>query len=129
SVATGRSHSCAVKVDGTAWCWGNNSYGRLGNGKSTNSAVPVQVSGIAGVLALATNALANHSCAVLSGGTAKCWGYNNYGELGNGGTSLLGNPLPVTAMVSNVSSMTTAGDTTCARLTDGSVQCFGFNAY
>src|ERR1700710_2264327 len=42
-VSAGVDHSCGVRADGTAWCWGSNAHGQLGNGTKHSSRVPVQV--------------------------------------------------------------------------------------
>src|SRR5207253_9513123 len=69
----------------TPWAWGYNGSGQLGNGTSTSySAMPLQVSGLGGVTAIAAGA--SHSLAVKSDGTAWGWGLNFYGQLGNGTT-------------------------------------------
>ena len=82
-------HSCALKTDGTVWCWGSNLYGQLGDGTTTSRLTPIQVVGL-------TNAVSIHvgetsSCAGKSDGTIWCWGANtdmfgNQGMLGNGST-------------------------------------------
>ncbi len=83
TVAAGFGHSLALKNDGTAWAWGYGSNGQLGNGTSTYiQATPVQVSNLAGVIALAGGFY--HGLALLSDGTAWAWGYGADGELGNG---------------------------------------------
>ena len=84
SVAGGFWHSCAVKSDGTAWCWGYNGHGELGNGTTNNTSTPVQVSGITNAVAISAGYY--HTCALLNDGTVKCWGYNAYGQLGDGTT-------------------------------------------
>ncbi len=87
-VAVGSYHVCALQNDGTVWCWGRNASGQLGNGTTTDSNVPVQVSGLTNVTALFTTINeSNHSCAIKSDGTVWCWGNNNYGQLGNGTTT------------------------------------------
>ncbi len=95
SVGAGGVHSCAVKTDGTVWCWGDNRYGQLGNNSTTGSIVPVQVSSLAGVTSLSIGKN-HHSCAIVSGGEIKCWGQNDNGQLGNGSVSLTGQLTPVT---------------------------------
>src|SRR5262249_2621340 len=84
SVAVGSLHGCAVRADGTAWCWGRNDSGQLGNGSppTAAAAVPVQVSGITGAVSVVAGR--SHTCALLAGGTVKCWGVNDRGQLGNG---------------------------------------------
>lgn len=104
----GSDHTCALLADESVWCWGaNTEEGFLGDGTSGDRATPgpVCASGASdgatcsggtpldGVVALSSS-LQSH-CAILQDGTARCWGSNFYGELGNGGTtaSLLPRPL------------------------------------
>ena len=85
SISYGSWHTCAITTSGTAKCWGDNSYGQLGNGSRTPSSTPVIVKALTLVAGIATGAA--HSCALLANGTAKCWGYNWSGQLGNGTTT------------------------------------------
>ena len=81
TVSAGESHSCAVLVDGSAWCWGDNTWGQLGTGGTVSSLVPVEVSGlVTGVQSI--NASGANTCAVLVGGAAKCWGANAASQTG-----------------------------------------------
>ncbi|HZK44387.1 MAG TPA: hypothetical protein VFC73_08940, partial [Syntrophomonadaceae bacterium] len=89
AIATGGSHSLALKSDGTVWAWGNNSDGQLGDGSTTSRYYPVQVRDGAGegflqdVVALAAGS--NHSLALKKDGTVWAWGNNDSGQLGDGG--------------------------------------------
>ncbi len=74
-------YACAVKSDGTAWCWGDNSFGSLGNGMTTNSNVPVVVSGLSNVVGVACGD--EHACAQLADGSFWCWGGNDKYGLGS----------------------------------------------
>ncbi len=83
ALSAGASHVVALKRDGTVWAWGSNQAGKLGNGQSEgNSAKPVQVSGLAGVIAVAAGP--NHTLALKSDGSVWAWGQNLNGELGGG---------------------------------------------
>ena len=82
-IATGRRFGCALSAAGAVFCWGDNAWGQLGDGSTTNSAHPVAVIGAnAGVAAIA--AASTHVCAQTSAGLALCWGDNREGEVGDG---------------------------------------------
>jgi alpha-tubulin suppressor-like RCC1 family protein len=95
AITAGSNHACAILSSGAAQCWGWNYYGQLGNGQSaTQSSTPVRVSGISAPVRLAAGA--EHTCALLSDGAIRCWGWNVYGELGNRRrTDFSPNPWPV----------------------------------
>jgi RHS repeat-associated protein len=85
AVAGGTSHSIGLQSDGTVWTWGLNSNGQLGNNSTTQSLVPVQVSGLSNVTAIAAGSA--HSMALKSDGTVWTWGLNSNGQLGNNSTT------------------------------------------
>ncbi|MGA8539971.1 MAG: hypothetical protein WB566_10755 [Terriglobales bacterium] len=119
------SHTCALLANGTVECWGSNSFGELGNGSTTNSDVPVAVSGLSGVTAIAVGG-DHHTCAVLAGGTVECWGYNGEGQLGNNSTTSSLVPVAVSNL-SGVTAITAGADHSCALLANGTVECWGNN--
>ena len=82
AVSVGTQYACAILMDGTVDCWGDNTSGELGNGTQMISLVPGPVTGLGGVTSSRTGWFA--ACAV-SMGAVMCWGNNSYGELGNGG--------------------------------------------
>jgi len=87
SLAIAPSHSCAALLDGTVHCWGRNQSGQLGNGTQEDSDEPVEVEGLSGAVAVSVNSLDStigQSCALLDDDTARCWGANFNGQLGNG---------------------------------------------
>jgi uncharacterized protein (TIGR03437 family) len=89
-IAAGAEHSLALKNDGTIWAWGSNCYGQLGDGTGTCDwppivTTPVEVSGLTGVVAVAAGGW--HSLAVKEDGTVWAWGWNEYGQLGDGTTT------------------------------------------
>src|SRR5262249_43529392 len=125
AVAAGGEHSLALKSDGTVWAWGDDSQGQLGNDSTiADSLVPVQVSGITTAVAIAAGQW--HSLALLSDGTVKAWGYDAYGQLGDGGTT--NQPTPVTVAGLKGVKQIAAGDySSAAARTDGGVVAWGTN--
>ena len=125
ALASGRSHTCAVRV-GEVWCWGNNHFGQLGDGTEEDRSRPVQVVGLpAGVTGLA--GLGDSTCAITGEGGVLCWGLNNYGELGNGSHRSSLQPVPVAGLSSGVVALAGGGYFVCALTEQGQVYCWGAN--
>src|SRR5438876_1878896 len=136
AVTGGGFHTCARFLDGTLECWGRNDFGQLGDPATTsfNSVTPVRVTGITSAIAVAAGGF--HTCALLADGTVRCWGENDFGQLGNGtsdpapGTPTTFNPSPVTVSgIPTAVAISAGGWHTCALLRDGTVQCWGENTY
>ena len=82
AITTGYFHTCALDLNGAAWCWGNNDFGTLGDGTRTHRSVPTRVAGSNAFTEL--DAGAAHNCVIAAGGIARCWGHNDEGQLGDG---------------------------------------------
>ena len=98
SISAGGYHTCGISTDNWAYCWGQGTYGKLGNGGTTDSSIPVAVNQGAipsGVSLISISAGANHTCAIGSDDWAYCWGQGTYGKLGNGGTAQSTEPVVV----------------------------------
>ena len=127
AIAAGNAHTCAILGDGTIKCWGSNANGKLGGTDVARRSTPMDVNGLSsGVLAL--DAGRSHSCAIVTGGLVKCWGSNNYGEVGDGSEVQQNTPVDVTGLASGVSTISSGGDHTCA-IAAGAVKCWGSNSF
>jgi alpha-tubulin suppressor-like RCC1 family protein len=125
-VAAGGYDTCALR-NGTVECWGWNLYGQLGNGTTTDSPTPVVVPNLSGVAAVSAGY--GPFCALLAGGTVECWGDNAYGELGNGSTTAFATTPVALANLSGVTAISAGLFHACALLSNGTVACWGDDAY
>lgn len=119
-------HACAALETGAAMCWGKNDKGQLGSPTVDldMSHAAVAVSGVSHVSSMCVGNA--HTCATMSGGGVKCWGMNNYGQLGNNSTLDSHVPVDVIGIKSAVD-IACGWQTTCAQLVDGSMSCWGGN--
>lgn len=121
----GLKHSCGV-VAGSVLCWGDNQYGRVGQSDTRQTYFPMTVPGLgSGMKDVATGK--NHSCAVSDAGAVTCWGRNDKGQLGDGGTTDRSNPALVLGLNTGFVAVVAAEDTTCAQRADGALFCWGDN--
>jgi len=125
AAGSGSFHTCALIV-GSAKCWGDNSGGQLGDGSTTPSLTPIQVSGLtSGVIGVAVGN--SHTCALITGGSVKCWGTNSTGQLGDGSIAPHLTPAAVTGIASGATAIVAGAAHTCA-LVSGGVKCWGANS-
>jgi len=93
-LALGGSHTCGLVAGGVAYCWGSNFGGQLGEGSTTDASGPKAVGGGLTFKAIAAG-IDNYTCGITTTGVAYCWGRNEVGQLGNGGTSDSAMPVAV----------------------------------
>lgn len=132
-VGMGIEFACALVDNGQVYCWGNNTYGQLGKGDKLPSNVPVAVKDgswckyITGATSLTVGA--QHACALFADKTGKCWGSNSRGQLGaNKDTSEVMTAATPIFGGSAMEEIVAHGNTTCTRVTNGKVYCWGENA-
>ena len=134
----GAPYTLAVKTDGTAWAWGRNDRGELGDGSTTERRHPVQVrtatgAPFTGVAKLAAGVY--HSLALLTDGTVWAWGSAVYGTLGNGsGIGIFHSTTPVRAglgatALTNVVAIAAGTFHSVALLADGTAYAWGYNGF
>ncbi|RYE86372.1 MAG: hypothetical protein EOO75_15805, partial [Myxococcales bacterium] len=135
-LVAGRDHTCALLVGGAVRCWGANYSDQLGRGQASDGVDPrspaemgdVSLGGQATQIA----AGGGHTCALLKGGTVRCWGANNQGQLGYGTTdAITPKRLPSVAgdvrVGGKVVQIVAGQQHTCAALDSGRVRCWGDN--
>lgn len=139
-LSLGDQHTCGIRADGSLWCWGDDWRGQLGVGGLTvedgKQARPREVvSPVADALWMQVSAGSSHTCGILDDGTLWCWGWGDYGQLGDGGTSADHVQPSPTLVINHDGShddtweQVTAGHShTCARRFDGSAWCWGSQA-
>lgn len=133
-LVVGQGFACVRLDDGGVRCWGTNEHGQLGQGHTErvgDDEAPRQVPTIAlGAAAIDIAAGAQHACAVLRGGSVRCWGGGREGQLGRGDLETIGDDeLPTDVSKVDVGTavvdIVAGGMHTCALLDSGSVRCWG----
>ena len=124
-LATGFGHTCALTAAHSVWCWGQGYRGQLGGGGGSAS-FPISVDSLqSGVSHI--SASKDHTCALLSAnGTLKCWGANEYGQLGDGSTTDRFEPVGVFSVTSGATAIAAGYYHSCAVI-NGAAKCWGFN--
>jgi alpha-tubulin suppressor-like RCC1 family protein len=143
AITTGYRHTCVILDNASVKCWGLNSSGELGidnnttamgDGSGEMALIPVVNLGT-GRTATAIYAGNAHTCVILDNASAKCWGRNQYGQLGIDNATDMGDNSSEMAQLTSINLGTGRTATaisagyyhTCARLDNTSVKCWGYN--
>lgn len=113
-------HVCAVLEDGSAWCWGNNTYYQLGDGTRTMSSLPVRVKATVAFTRITVGAW--HSCGIDTNGSAWCWGDNSVNQIDEALVAAI-QPRRI-ALAEPIDQIQAGCNRTCARAGDR-VWCWG----
>jgi alpha-tubulin suppressor-like RCC1 family protein len=124
-VMVDNAHSCALRANGEVWCWGGNDELQLGDGTTVDSRnVPAPVVGVANAVDVTVGQ--RHSCALIANGTARCWGNNDFGQLGDLTTTSRNVSVQV-GNFANFTALAAGAFFTCGVLSDGGAACWGAN--
>jgi alpha-tubulin suppressor-like RCC1 family protein len=124
AVSAGSDYTCAITPAGGGMCWGLNASGQVGDGTYSTRFLAVNVNELASqVAALSTGR--DHTCALMTTGDVKCWGYNTDGQLGDGTKKASNIPVDVVGLPGSVKAIGAGGSMTCAVLDTGHVMCWG----
>lgn len=127
AITVGGEHSCALSEPGGVACWGWNKTGQLGDGTTVDRESPTPIEGLAsGVRAIAGGG--RHTCALMEAGGARCWGYNELGQLGDGTRTDRATPVDVVGLPGGTTAISVGGNFTCALGSARGAVCWGLNS-
>jgi alpha-tubulin suppressor-like RCC1 family protein len=137
-LVAGHNHTCVLLESGLVTCWGDNRFGQLGYNRTDNLADDEAVTSFGyvtvGDLATRIAAGGDHTCAILQSGAVRCWGRNDFGQLGRGNTATIGDNETVFSAGNVdlgagviVKDLALGDSHTCVLLTTGAVRCWGRN--
>ena len=134
TIAAGTGHACVLTSGGGVKCWGNNYLGQLGNGSSwstagiENATTPVDVLGLAGeAIAIAVGDAT--TCVLMRSGGVRCWGWNGWGQLGDGSTIDSATPVDILGLAGEAIAIAVGDAHTCELTSAGWVTCWGSNGW
>ncbi|MGO8681209.1 MAG: hypothetical protein ACLQUR_04585 [Limisphaerales bacterium] len=129
-IGAGVSHNVVIRRDGTVWAWGANGNGQLGNGQTTDSSAPVQVTGLSNIVALSVAPDDSFALALDANGKVWSWGANGSGQLGRGDGLYADEDTPaVVPGLSNIVAVAGGTGHAIALRSDGTVWAWGGNDY
>ncbi len=130
AIAAGGEFSLALDSNGNVWAWGNNSKGQLGINSTVASSTPEQVEALTGTIITKIAAGGSHALALDSNGIIYAWGYNEFGQLGDG--KITASNVAVTVVRTGITGTATAisaGLDHSVAIIDDYVYAWGYNYY
>ena len=127
-VDAGNAFTCARKTDNTLWCWGANTFGKLGDGTVIGHPLPAQVIALGNMVAHVALGYEN-VCVLKTDGTTWCWGLNLFGTVGDGTTTDRLTPAQAPSLATDVVQLSLHEAHACARKADGTIWCWGDSHY
>ena len=129
AISAGGLHTCAVRSDGSVWCWGDYQWGEVGNAVDSHP-VPTPIAGVTDATAVVSGS--SFACAETGTGPV-CWGRNNLGQFGRpdglGADDIDLTPGPIVGLSGGVTSLAGGSWHGCATISGGGVDCWGHNFY
>jgi alpha-tubulin suppressor-like RCC1 family protein len=127
-ISAGDTETCGVTSTGQAYCWGQNTYGQLGDGTRQTRAVPTPVYG--GLVFASTTAGRSHVCGLTQSGGTFCWGRSDFGQVAapDGSAEQL-TPAPVMHLTGRPANLSAGFLHTCRTSDDGTAECWGNNSF
>lgn len=122
AISAGYEHTCGITTEGTAYCWGKNRSGQLGDGTEDERFSPTLVSG--GLTFASLSAGDDFTCGLTPGGKAYCWGENSMGQLGDGSVESRLVPSPVAGGLA-FAEVVAGEHHACGSTTSGATYCWG----
>lgn len=135
SFSLGAAHVCAIASNYSAYCWGSNFYGQVGNGSTaftvSSPVAVVKTGALSGLTIKMIASGSSHTCAIASNDKVYCWGNNASGQLGDGTTTRRTSPILVSGVLAGltINSISVGNDATCVIASDGKAYCWGANTY
>jgi alpha-tubulin suppressor-like RCC1 family protein len=127
-IACGMTHTCVIGSDGSAWCWGNNAYGALGDGTEKSHDQPTRVVGLGAVADIVVTY--GRTCARTTNGDVHCWGDSEFGKAGDGrlpDNTGREKTQPGKPILAGASTLTIGLAHACSAMPDGRLSCWGQN--
>ena len=128
ALAAGFAHTCTLDSQGQVMCWGDNSHEQLGDGNPVVHIAPAIVQGLdIGIVKIAAGN--GYTCALTSKGVVKCWGRNDFGQIGGFTTEDSSTPIDVIGLPSGVVDVAAGNNHNCTIMQNGRVRCWGMTEY